>query len=785
MERCAVQRDRLSVKQGFLRMPQPVVASLSLRSIVGAVLFAVVLAGCPSDPQIVDGDAGAAEGGPATEGGAIDTDGGAADAADAFTPPMCGRLTTLCGSGEKCNGSADCVSKICFGGTCQVPAPADGVKNGDETDVDCGGTMSPACIDGKACLAKTDCVSGVCTTSVCQVPSPTDTVQNGDETGVDCGGSKAPKCPAGSGCLTNADCNLLKCDTAQKKCLPASHTDGIKNDGETGTDCGGAAPTKCATGEGCVATSDCNAVACDVGATNLCLPPTHTDGIKNLGETGTDCGGAAPLKCATGQGCVATSDCNLVLCDVGATNLCLAATHADGIKNLGETGIDCGGAALPLKCPVGEGCAVTADCNNVKCNAGTLKCDPASGTDGIKNGTETDIDCGGGAPTNAKRCAVASACSIDGDCASTACNYALKCVEALSCKVQHGGDTCGSAGTESCCKSAVVGAVNLDKFNITAGRFRAFVNSLPASDMRTWLTAHKPADWPANWTAMLPTKLDNLTANPDFTGIYQELGPNVHPPASVGANEGCFIDNFGARTYRLPDATNSGMSDPQYFTQAQLDDRSLNCVTAPMLAAFCIWDGGRLATKEVIDVAWGAGKYPWGDTSNPLGYQFVWPTDPKGVGFQKGAYVSFQGGAGVPPPLSQTDLGRANYNFNYWGVDTKVDFPPEEKFDGKSCTVLKGALGMCPWRDYSIYVAPPGRFPGGNSATGHADLAGNVFNAVYPSAGDPAATLNGTNAYWSRSGSWQGHDIPWTPKGSWLNVPASYKYWAMGGRCTR
>jgi hypothetical protein len=771
MKRCAVQRDRLFSKRGFLRMPQSVVASLSLRSIVGAALFAVVLAGCSSDPQI----------GPSAEGGTGDPDGGGADA---FTPPTCGRLITLCGAGEKCSGSADCTTKICFGGTCQVPAPADGVKNGDETDVDCGGSMSPACIDGKGCLAKTDCISGVCTSGVCQVPSPTDTVQNGDETGVDCGGAKAPKCSAGSGCLSNADCNLLECDLVQKKCLPASHTDGIKNDGETGIDCGGSAPAKCATGEGCVATSDCNAVACDVGATTKCLPASHTDNIKNDGETGTDCGGAAPAKCPTGQGCLATSDCDLVACDVAGTKLCLPPSHSDGIKNDGETGTDCGGAALPLKCPVGDGCAVTADCNNVKCNAGTLKCDPPSGTDGIKNGSETDIDCGGGAPTNAKRCAVASVCSIDGDCASTACNYNSKCVEAPSCKVQHGGDTCG-AGTESCCKSAIVGAVNLDKFNITAGRFRAFVASLPMSDMRAWLNAHKPADWPTNWTAMLPTKLDNGTADPDFTGIYQELGPNVHPPASVGANEGCFIDNFGARTYRLPDATNTGMSDPQYYTQAQLDDRSLNCVTAPMLAAFCIWDGGRLATKEVIDVAWGAGKYPWGDTSDPLGYQFVWPTDPKGVGFPKGSYGPFQTAPFPASPLSQTDLGRANYNFNFWGADTKVDFPVEEKFDGKSCTVLKGALGLCPWRDYSIYVAPPGRFPGGNSATGHADLAGNVFNAVYPTPGDGASTLDGTRASWSRSGSWQGHTIPWSPKGSWLNVPASYKYWAMGGRCTR
>ena len=68
-----------------------------------------------------------------------------------------------------------------------------------------------------------DCVSDVCSAGKCQ----------------------APKCPAGQGCQTDADCNQLKCDPAQRKCLPASHTDGIKNDGETGIDCGGTATTKC------------------------------------------------------------------------------------------------------------------------------------------------------------------------------------------------------------------------------------------------------------------------------------------------------------------------------------------------------------------------------------------------------------------------------------------------------------------------------------------------------------------------------------------------------------
>ena len=81
----------------------------------------------------------------------------------------------------------------------QGPSCTNGVKDGSETDVDCGGPC-PACADGKACGKAGDCKSAVCQ-STCQGASCSDGVKNGDETGVDCGGS----CPAkyhGEGCVT-------------------------------------------------------------------------------------------------------------------------------------------------------------------------------------------------------------------------------------------------------------------------------------------------------------------------------------------------------------------------------------------------------------------------------------------------------------------------------------------------------------------------------------------------------------------------------------------------------
>jgi hypothetical protein len=74
----------------------------------------------------------------------------------------------------------------------EAPTCTDGVKNGSESDVDCGGTC-PACGTDKSCSLPADCTSGVCTGGKCAAPSCTDAVKNGTETGIDCGGS-CPTC---------------------------------------------------------------------------------------------------------------------------------------------------------------------------------------------------------------------------------------------------------------------------------------------------------------------------------------------------------------------------------------------------------------------------------------------------------------------------------------------------------------------------------------------------------------------------------------------------------------
>ncbi len=85
----------------------------------------------------------------------------------------------------------------------------DGIANGDETDVDCGGSCK-ACGDGAGCSVAADCTSKVCA-STCAAPTCSDGVQNGLENGVDCGGP-CPPTYSGIGC-TPGTAGSMVCTT--------------------------------------------------------------------------------------------------------------------------------------------------------------------------------------------------------------------------------------------------------------------------------------------------------------------------------------------------------------------------------------------------------------------------------------------------------------------------------------------------------------------------------------------------------------------------------------------
>ncbi len=121
------------------------------------------------------------------------------------------------------------------GGVVAEPTCTDGIQNGDEAGVDCGGSCDPC--NGEE-------------------PTCTDGIQNGDETGVDCGGS----CTA---CEEESTC-----------------ADGIQNGDETGVDCGGScAPCEEEPIDGCMAPTSISIA--DASATSIMLTWTEVpDAIR-------------------------------------------------------------------------------------------------------------------------------------------------------------------------------------------------------------------------------------------------------------------------------------------------------------------------------------------------------------------------------------------------------------------------------------------------------------------------------------------------------------------------
>jgi hypothetical protein len=189
-----------------------------------------------------------------------------------------------------CTDGSQCPSGVCLSPVCQSPTCSDGVENGAETTVDCGGGSCPGCATGETCFLSTDCASGGCSGGICQ-----------------------------PGCTTGAECPSGVCTGGY--CRAANCADGAQNGEETDVDCGGTAPScvRCADGEGCASGADCGSQVCSGG---ICQPPSCSDGIRNGAEVGVDCGGGSCPGCTLGSPCSAAADCQSGVCGLNATCTC-------------------------------------------------------------------------------------------------------------------------------------------------------------------------------------------------------------------------------------------------------------------------------------------------------------------------------------------------------------------------------------------------------------------------------------------------------------------------------
>ncbi|MGE3670068.1 MAG: formylglycine-generating enzyme family protein, partial [Polyangiaceae bacterium] len=520
-------------------------------------------------------------------------------------------LPAHCRNGTLDSGetSVDC------GGECGVCDHCfDGVQNSGETGLDCGGsdcaaccpangqgnTCSPTCrcsakwgdcdSDGE-CKAGLKCVSGVAQYfglnagyDVCLAAHCTNGTQDAGELEIDCGGSDCAPCSHCSNGIQDSDEAGVDCGgTSCAACCPANGT---------GNTC---SPTcKCPAGWGdCDGNNECNTgLICSSGIApqfglnggyQVCAAPHCTNGVLDGGETGIDCGGP----------------------DCGSCVHCL-----NKRQDADETGVDCGGTECPSCCPannMANTCSPTCKCpakwgdcdGNNECQTGLVcaigvgaqyglgpsfdVCVAPHCANGIQDGDEQGLDCGGV------------------DCGT--CGFGPPATSCTGTPI----NVCGASGTENCCASASVPAATfkraydgvlltdnthnatissyyLDKFEVNVARFRAFL-----ADFDTWRSGGHPT-----------------------------TGEGAHPLVSGSGWDGTWTLAADAATLQ------SGLACDATATwtasAGSNEARPINCVNWYEAFAFCLWDGGRLATDTEWNAAGSGGNqqrvYPWSSPAN-------------------------------------------------------------------------------------------------------------------------------------------------------------------------
>eukprot|EP00500_Bicosoecida_sp_ms1_P002361 CAMPEP_0203814678 /NCGR_PEP_ID=MMETSP0115-20131106/5421_1 /ASSEMBLY_ACC=CAM_ASM_000227 /TAXON_ID=33651 /ORGANISM="Bicosoecid sp, Strain ms1" /LENGTH=1457 /DNA_ID=CAMNT_0050723559 /DNA_START=72 /DNA_END=4441 /DNA_ORIENTATION=+ len=358
----------------------------------------------------------------------------------------------FCADGA-CKTGADCLSGVCAGMQCQEPACDDGVRNGAEVDVDCGHEAGcGTCADGATCALVEDCEGGACIGDVCRSCTECDPASHYETAA--CNRVDDTQCAPLTVCESSVEFErVAPTATSDRVCAPLTTCSASRYES--------VAPT---------ATSDrvCSPVKTCGDDEYEAAAPTATSDRQCVAIT--TCGAseweqAAPTE-TSDRACVACSTTcpngqyESVPCSTHADRLCRDVACDDGVRNGAESDVDCGGA-LCDGCAEGHGCSSGADCESLSCDSSGA-CAAPTCADGVRNGLEAGVDCGSSA-SGCPLCNIGQRCSTGGDCASGTC-IAGVCASCVVCDAgsQYTSVPCTAHHNAQCASLSVCSATEYE-----------------------------------------------------------------------------------------------------------------------------------------------------------------------------------------------------------------------------------------------------------------------------------------------------------------------------------
>jgi formylglycine-generating enzyme required for sulfatase activity len=501
-----------------------------------------------------------------------------------------------CAGNNECS-NGHCVDKVCCNTDCTAVCTSctragnalkDGaclpILNGSPSGGRCAKDTAPCGHDGmcdgvggcRFALAMTVCAPPSCTGSTLTKASTCDGL------GACNGGATAP-CAASFKCASPTAC-VTTC--------------GSSADCVAGTYCRGACQPTIANGGACQSNDSCTSGICSAGiCCNMdCSKTTcySCDGTLTGRAAGTcypvASGGSSSGACMASGLCGMSGNCD-------GTGKCQSAVACGAMLKCDPTSGGCIPLCQGVTCGANQKCVpatgmCVSNCQGVTCSANQT-CDPPTGSC-------VDICASGGAGTPTHCCS-----ANDCPAATPSCNASRVC-EGRCAGEPGNGKNCGPGGTDDCCKTlavpggqfirnydgvvqlmtsytATVSAFNLDRYPVTVGRFRSFLNAGGG-------TSAKP---PA-------------------------AGAGVHPKNAGTGWDPAWNANLVGTTAELSTALNCNapfFNPPWTAAPGANEHQPITCLTWYEAFAFCAWDGGRLPTYAESNFASSGGSdqrfYPW------------------------------------------------------------------------------------------------------------------------------------------------------------------------------